>query len=99
MAKAKGQQSPAAVAAASAAAEKAKRKSGLKWVCDHWKARRMMNIPPSSATLPQVILDAVSLNSMTHREADMWKMCHEGPQLPSASSQPTVELKHNVLRV
>ena len=99
MAKAKGKQSPAAVAVASAAAEKAKRKSGLKWVCDHWKARRMMNIPPSSATLPQDISDAVSLNIMTHREADMWKMCHEGPQLPSASSQPTVELKHNVLRV
>ena len=58
-----------------------------------------MIIPPSSADSPQDILDAVSLNCLTHREADLWRICHEGPQSPSASSQPTVELKHNALRV
>ena len=97
--RATSQRSPAAVAAASAAAEKDKRKKGFKWVCDHWKARRLMNIPPSVTAVPPEISDAVSRNCMTQREADLWQMCHEGPQLPSSSSQPTVELKHNALRV
>lgn len=96
-AKAKAQQSPAAEAATSAAKEKARRGSGLKWICDHWKARRMMNIPPSGALPPAHVSDAACHNSMTPREADLWHMCNQGPELPNG--QPTVELKHNALRV
>ena len=36
---------------------------------------------------------------MSSRETDLWRMLQEGPELPAAHVQPTIELKHSALRV
>ena len=78
--------------------KKKKKQSGKKWVADHWKVRRLLDMPEPPPA-PAHIEDAAFKNGMGDREVDLLRIIEEGPSRPDATVQPTVELKHSAPRV
>ena len=74
------------------------KRCGKKWLADHWKVRRALNMA-TSLELPTPIKTAARKNGMCERESDLLDIIVNGPAKPNAEEQPTVELKHSAPRV
>ena len=75
------------------------KQKGRKWVADHWRVRRLLDMPVHSSTQPPHITEAAHKNAMCPRESDLLSIVLEGPSRPDAVKSPTLELKHSAPRV
>ena len=72
---------------------------GSKWIADHWKVRRTLNMPVPLPEIDQGILKISHDNGMCRREQDLYQLCIEAPQAMDTTVQPSLELKHSAPRV
>ena len=79
--------------------EQIKKRSGDKWMFDHWRVRRQYDMPVvDDATAPDMVKNAATENAMCSREADLMRLYLEAPVHGSKSPHPAVELKHSAPR-
>ena len=71
---------------------------GKRWVLDHWKARRTLDIPAVHG-VPENIRAVKEANAMVDREADLYHIITDSPGMPDPTVQPGLELKHSACRV
>ena len=80
--------------------EPTKKRSGDKWMFDHWRVRRQYDMPVvDDATIPDMLKNTACENAMCSREADLLRLYLEAPVHGSKPPHPAVELKHSAPRV
>lgn len=75
------------------------KRKGEKWIADHWRVRRALNMPAPLPTLPEELRAISHNNGMCPREEDLYRVVVEAPQALDTQDQPTLELKHSAPRV
>ena len=60
---------------------KTTKRSGKKWLFDHWKARRMLGLVPVR-DVPQEVQAVVTANGMPEREVDLYRLITAFPHFP-----------------
>ena len=80
--------------------EPTKKRSGDKWMFDHWRVRRQYDMPVvDDATIPDMLKNTACENAMCSREADLLRLYLEAPVHGSKPPHSAVELKHSAPRV
>ena len=83
------------------ASGKLKKRSGKKWVRDHWHVRRTLDMLAPAAMCPPHLEQIAHQNDMSSREADIMRIMfdQQSGAVTSRGGQPCRELKHSAPRV
>ena len=83
------------------ASGKLKKRSGKKWVRDHWHVRRTLDMLAPAAMCPPHLEQIAHQNDMSSREADIMRIMfdQQSGAVTSHGGQPCRELKHSAPRV
>ena len=63
--------------ATATAKAKSQKRAGTKWIGDHWKLRRALNLPAPLSQDPPEVSHVIEQNAMISREADLHRILRE----------------------
>ena len=94
-----GAREVASAKAKAKASPKNKAKRGTAWKIDHWRARRLLNMPAPSSKEPDAVTSVAEWSCLGDRERDILRIVYEGPVPCGSAETPSMEMKHSVQRV